>query len=123
MLTTPTSQEGIMQEASMQNLREAELELQISELSVELANMTVELANMKLQKIKIQNVPVSKLNVVPKLVHHHIKEGDKVRVGPGSKCHKDRRGTIVRLTAMFALVLDAQSDEEFKVAKQNCIKL
>jgi hypothetical protein len=112
-----------MQEASMQNLREAELELQISELSVELANMTVELANMKLQKIKIQNVPVSKLNVVPKQVHHHIKEGDKVRVGPGSKCHKDRRGTIVRLTAMFALVLDAQSDEEFKVAKQNCIKL
>ena len=112
-----------MQEASMQNLREAELELQISELSVELANMTVELANMKLQKIKIQNVPVSKLNVVPKLVLHHIKEGDKVRVGPGSKCHKDRRGTIVRLTAMFALVLDAQSDEEFKVAKQNCIKL
>lgn len=112
-----------MQEASMQNLREAELELQISELSVELANMTVELANMKLQKIKIQNVPVSKLNVVPKLVHHHIIEGDKVRVGPGSKCHKDRRGTIVRLTAMFALVLDAQSDEEFKVAKQNCIKL
>ena len=112
-----------MQEASMQNLREAELELQISELSVELANMTVELANMKLQKIKIQNVPVSKLNVVPKLVYHHIKEGDKVRVGPGSKCHKDRRGTIVRLTSMFALVLDAQSDEEFKVAKQNCIKL
>ncbi len=113
-----------MQEASMQNLREAELELQISELSVELANMTVELANMKLQKIKIQNVPVPKLNdVVPKLVLHHIKEGDKVRVGPGSKCHKDRRGTIVRLTAMFAFVLDAQSDEEFKVAKQNCIKL
>ena len=79
---------------------------------------------MKLQKIKTQNVPVPKLHVpVPKLVHHHIKEGDKVRVGPGSKCHKDRRGTIVTLTAMFAVVLDAQSDEEFKVANKialNC---
>jgi hypothetical protein len=86
----------------MQNLREAELELQISLLSVELAKV--------------------KLN---KLAHHvhQIKEGDEVRVGPGSKCHMDRRGTIIRLTDKFALVLDDQTKKQFKVAQRNCIKL